>query len=110
MKFTVVVFIALIALCVALPANNNPSSVIIRANSDVRPDGYEFGYETSDPIVRNEAGILQQLSQDKLALQVNGDFAFNYPEGFSLQTTYVADENGYRPRVSFGQGIGRSRN
>ncbi|CAG9833638.1 unnamed protein product [Diabrotica balteata] len=102
MKVQIVLLAGLIALCVAAPPPQRESR-ILKYDSDVREDGYDFAFETDDPIKRNEAGKIQQVSQEESNLQVNGDFAFNFPEGVSFQTVFVADEQGYRPKVSFGQ-------
>ncbi|XP_072395450.1 flexible cuticle protein 12-like [Diabrotica undecimpunctata] len=101
MKVQIVLLAGLIAVCVAAPPERE--SRILKYDSDVREDGYDFAFETDDPIKRNEAGKIQQVSQEESNLQVNGDFAFNFPEGVSFQTVFVADEQGYRPKVSFGQ-------
>ncbi|XP_028129635.1 flexible cuticle protein 12-like [Diabrotica virgifera virgifera] len=103
MKVQIVLLAGLIAVCVAAPPpSGDRESKILRYDSDVREDGYDFAFETNDPIKRNEAGKIQQVSQEESNLQVNGDFAFNFPEGVSFQTVFVADEQGYRPKVSFG--------
>ncbi len=42
MKF-VIVFAALIALAVALPAGDPKDDTVLRYDADIRPDGYQFG-------------------------------------------------------------------
>ncbi|KAG5876957.1 hypothetical protein JTB14_037707 [Gonioctena quinquepunctata] len=60
-------------------------------------------YETSDGIKRNENGILTPRGEDVI-LDVNGYFSFTFPDGTPFSISFDAGENGYRPKVTIGQG------
>ncbi|CAH1104803.1 unnamed protein product [Psylliodes chrysocephalus] len=113
----VLLVVGLVVVCVE--SRPNAESKIVNYDSDVREDGYSFSFETSDPIKRNEQGKVvpgPEQPQGRSAtggeqesnsiLQVNGDFGFDFPEGIPFYVTFVADENGYRPKVSFGTKAG----
>ncbi|XP_013110563.2 larval cuticle protein 2 [Stomoxys calcitrans] len=57
--------------------------------SDVRPDGFEYAYDTTNAI--NSAA-----SGDAYG-NVHGDFGWVSPEGVHVALQYTADENGYQP-------------
>ncbi|XP_062131949.1 pupal cuticle protein Edg-78E-like [Drosophila sulfurigaster albostrigata] len=58
---------------------------------DIQPDGqYQYRYDTSNGITGQESGYA--------GYSVSGSNAYYSPEGQLIQTTYVADENGYQPQ------------
>ncbi|XP_075167441.1 larval cuticle protein 2-like [Haematobia irritans] len=58
-------------------------------NSDVRPDGFHYAYDTSNDIKSAAAGDAYG--------NVHGDFGWISPEGVHVALQYTADENGYQP-------------
>ncbi|XP_057666405.1 flexible cuticle protein 12-like [Diorhabda carinulata] len=107
MKVQIALLAGFLAVCIAAPAGRE--SRILKYDSDVNENGYAFGFETDDPIIRNEAGKVYVISPEQSNLKVNGDFAFNFPDGVGFQTVFEADELGYRPKVSFGTAVAPSR-
>ncbi|XP_049873301.1 uncharacterized protein LOC126371906 isoform X2 [Pectinophora gossypiella] len=71
---------------------------VLRQDADVRPDGYQYAYETSNGIAAQEAGQLKNVGREDEALSVQGSNQWTAPDGTPIQLTYVADENGYQPQ------------
>jgi len=72
---------------------------ILRSESVVNPDSFQYAYETSNGIAANEQGQLKQIGRDA-AIATQGSFAWTSPEGVPVQVSYIADENGYQPASS----------
>ncbi|XP_030385560.1 larval cuticle protein 65Ab1-like [Scaptodrosophila lebanonensis] len=95
MKF-IIVFAALFAVALATPIND---ASIIRQDSDVQPEGYKFGVETSDGTVRDEDGQLKDVGTEHEAIVVHGSYSWvDEKTGEKFTVTYVADENGFQPQ------------
>ncbi|CAG9814149.1 unnamed protein product [Phaedon cochleariae] len=102
-------FVVLIALLIhyvhSKPAEGDAAAQTIKFDNDLRLDGYNFGFETSNGIKRNENGVLKPgtgKDQDQ-TLNVDGDFSFTFPDGTPFSVKFVATEDGYRPQVVIGQ-------
>ncbi|XP_055910794.1 uncharacterized protein LOC129945159 [Eupeodes corollae] len=96
MKF-VIVFVALFAVCAAAPAGNDVAATAVRdtrANNGL--DKYDFDFETSSGIQRQEHGVLQKFGENS-AIVVNGVASWTSPEGIVVEMKFTADENGYHP-------------
>lgn len=72
---------------------------ILRSDSTVNPDSFQYAYETSNGIVGQESGQLRQIGQEA-AIVAQGQFSYTSPEGEPVSLSFVADENGYQPTVS----------
>lgn len=60
---------------------------------EVNEDGsYKYGYETDTGISANEEGVG--------GVKVEGKFFYISPEGEHIETSYIADENGFQPTGS----------
>lgn len=59
-----------------------------------------FSFQTSDGIVRNEEGILKNVGTENEALEVKGSYTYKGPDGKDVTVEFVANENGYQPRVT----------
>ncbi|XP_055846593.1 endocuticle structural glycoprotein SgAbd-5-like [Episyrphus balteatus] len=98
MKF-LIVFAALITVCIAAPAGNDVAATSVR---DIREnngiDKYDFDFETSGGIQRQEHGVLQKFGENS-AVVVNGIASWTSPEGIVIVMKFTADENGYHPIV-----------
>ncbi|XP_034833925.1 endocuticle structural protein SgAbd-6-like [Maniola hyperantus] len=88
---------ALVALAAAVPQEQEPA-YILKQESNVNPDGYNFEFETSDGISRQEQGTLKQISEDQQALEVQGTYKYTAPDGVTYVVTFVANEHGYQPQ------------
>ncbi|XP_039757599.1 endocuticle structural glycoprotein SgAbd-5-like [Pararge aegeria] len=88
---------ALLALAAAAPQDQEPA-YILKQESDVNPEGYNFEFETSDGTSRQEQGTLKQITEDQQAITVQGSYKYNAPDGLTYVVTYVADEHGYQPQ------------
>ncbi|XP_055609766.1 endocuticle structural glycoprotein ABD-5-like [Uranotaenia lowii] len=69
-------------------------------------DGYRFTYELSDGQIRSEVGTYKDAKdaegKDVKVLVVQGSYSYVAPDGQTHWVNYVADENGYRPKVGTG--------
>ncbi|XP_011186070.2 larval cuticle protein 65Ag1 [Zeugodacus cucurbitae] len=95
MKF-VIVFVALFAVALAAPPAQQVE--IVRQDSDVQPDGYRFGYETSDGSKHEEQGQLNNIGTDEESISVRGSYSFVADDGQVYTVNYIADENGFQPQ------------
>ncbi|KAI5631305.1 insect cuticle protein domain-containing protein [Phthorimaea operculella] len=67
----------------------------LRADADVRQDGFNYNYETSNNIKAEATGELKQIG-DTSAIVVRGQYSYTGADGVPVVVTYIADENGYR--------------
>ncbi|XP_030385577.1 larval cuticle protein 65Ag1-like [Scaptodrosophila lebanonensis] len=97
MKF-IIVFAALFAVVLAAPANPDADAQVLRSDSDVGPESYSYGYETSNGINAQEEGHLINAGSDNESIAVKGSFQFVGDDGVTYTINYVADENGFQPQ------------
>ncbi|XP_068618843.1 endocuticle structural glycoprotein ABD-5-like [Battus philenor] len=92
--------LALVAVAAAAPQQQPDQHpvYILKQDSDVSPDGYNFDFETSDGTSRQEQGTLKQISDDHLALEVKGSYKYVAPDGVVYTVTFTADEHGFQPQ------------
>lgn len=125
LKLKAIVFVALVAAanCASLPSRHllgprqtyyqpipqvahrtnagpDAQAQVLRSDSVVNPDSFQYAYETSNGISGQEAGQLKQIGQEA-AIVSQGQFSYTSPEGQPIQLSYIADENGFQPTVSF---------
>ncbi|EDW69236.1 pupal cuticle protein Edg-78E [Drosophila virilis] len=75
----------------AYAASQSDAYATGRSDSDIQPDGsYRFSYDTSNGIAAQEQGVG--------GYSASGGFSYYSPEGELIQTSYVADENGFQPQ------------
>lgn len=84
---------------VPVPSGADASAQVLRSESAVNPDSYQYAYETSNGIQGQEQGQLKQIGSES-AIVSQGQFGWTSPEGTPVQLTFVADENGYQPSGS----------
>ncbi|XP_067645818.1 larval cuticle protein 65Ag1-like [Eurosta solidaginis] len=95
MKF-VIVFVALFAAALAAPPQHEVE--IVRQESDVQPEGYRFGYTTSDGTQHDEEGQLKNVGSEDEAIVVRGSYSFVGDDGVTYTVNFIADENGFQPQ------------
>ncbi|KAH8318577.1 hypothetical protein KR067_012578 [Drosophila pandora] len=95
MKF-LIVFVALFALAVAAPGAQ--VAEILRSESDVGPESFQYAYETSDGVKAESQGQLKNAGTEYEAIAVRGSYSFVADDGQTYTVTYVADENGFQPQ------------
>ncbi|XP_073837691.1 larval cuticle protein 65Ag1-like [Musca autumnalis] len=93
MKF-IIVFAALFALALAAPSDVQ----IVRSESDVGPESFQYAFETSDNTKAEAQGQLNNVGTEQEALAVRGSYSFVGDDGQTYTVTYVADENGFQPQ------------
>ncbi|XP_075161706.1 larval cuticle protein 65Ag1-like [Haematobia irritans] len=94
MKF-IVLFAALFAVALAAP---RPDAEIVRSESEVGPESYNYAYETSDGTKGQEQGQLKNAGSENEAISVTGEYSFVGDDGQTYTVTYIADENGFQPQ------------
>ncbi|XP_046810037.1 uncharacterized protein LOC111688672 [Lucilia cuprina] len=68
----------------------------------IQEDGsYAYIYETENGIHNEARGTATTLDNGDTAQKVEGSFSFVTPEGIRVGIRYVADENGYRPIITY---------
>ncbi|BFF99387.1 larval cuticle protein 65Ag1-like [Drosophila madeirensis] len=96
MKF-LIVFVALFALALAAPTADEGAQ-IVRSDSDVGPESFNYAYETSNGISAQEQGQLKNIGTEEEAISVQGSYRFVADDGVTYEVTYIADENGFQPQ------------
>ncbi|XP_034658678.1 endocuticle structural protein SgAbd-6 [Drosophila subobscura] len=83
----------------AAPLDDSKQATILRYdNENIGTDGYNFGYETSDGVTRQEQAELKNAGTDHEALSVRGSVSWVAPDGQTYTLHYIADENGFQPQ------------
>ncbi|XP_058976704.1 larval cuticle protein 65Ag1-like [Musca domestica] len=93
MKF-IIVFVALFALALAAPAEVE----ILKSESEVGPESFQYAYATSDGTEAEAQGQLKNVGSEDEAISVKGSYSFVADDGQTYTVTYVADENGFQPQ------------
>ncbi|XP_055846617.1 larval cuticle protein 65Ag1-like [Episyrphus balteatus] len=92
MKF-VIVFVALFGLALAAE-----EATVVRSDSNVGPEGYQFAVETSDGKAHSEEGQLKNIGSEDEAIVVKGQYSYVGDDGVTYSVSYIADENGFQPQ------------
>ncbi|KAK5646570.1 hypothetical protein RI129_005034 [Pyrocoelia pectoralis] len=75
---------------------DSPSATILRQeNNNIGLGDYQFLYQTSDGISREEKAELRTVGSNQ-AVVVQGSYSYIGVDGVTYTVNYVADENGYR--------------
>ncbi|XP_055846605.1 larval cuticle protein 65Ag1-like [Episyrphus balteatus] len=96
MKF-VIVFVALFGLALAAPPQSANDAVIVRSDSEVGPESYQYAVETSDGKSASEEGHLENVGSEDEAIAVKGQFSYVGDDGQTYSVSYIADRNGFQP-------------
>lgn len=70
---------------------------VVRFDSVVNPDSYQYAYETSKGIKAEESGLLKNAGSEQEAIEAKGSFSYVSPEGENIALSYIANENGFQP-------------
>lgn len=98
MKF-IVAFAALVSVCLAAPLDDSKNAQILRyENDNIGLGGYNFAYETSDGVSRQEQAELKNAGTEQEALVVRGTIKWVAADGQEYTLNYIADENGFQPQ------------
>ncbi|XP_075162232.1 larval cuticle protein 65Ag1-like [Haematobia irritans] len=92
MKF-VIVFIGIFAMIMAAPSDVE----ILKNESQVGPESFQYAYETSDGAKAEAQGQVRSIGSDQEALTVQGSFSYIADDGQVYKVQYTADENGFHP-------------
>ncbi|XP_055837481.1 larval cuticle protein LCP-22 [Episyrphus balteatus] len=82
-------------------SNEGLAKTVVEQN-DIRPDGsYEYVYETENGIRGEERNIPKSLKSGETSSNTEGSYGYTSPEGLRVLVNYVADEEGFRPVLSY---------
>lgn len=74
-------------------------ATILRSDSNVGPEAYDFAYETSNGINAHASGQLKKLAPEQEAIVSQGGYGWSALDQDNKEQKYdvqwVADENGY---------------
>ncbi|KPJ13959.1 Larval cuticle protein LCP-17 [Papilio machaon] len=74
---------------------------ILKSDYNSDPVGnYQYAYETGNGIAAQAEGIVKNPNSEAATLEVKGSVRYTSPDGTPVETTYVADENGYQAQGS----------
>ncbi|CAG9858878.1 unnamed protein product [Phyllotreta striolata] len=109
------VVLTLLVLC-GLVYSQNQGARIVKYENDVRGNGgYNFRFETDDPVARQEAGTWEGTGTygpdgEELGYnRVNGNGFHYFPDGTPFRITYTANEYGYQPKFVIGNVDSKSK-
>ncbi|KAI8428844.1 hypothetical protein MSG28_007492, partial [Choristoneura fumiferana] len=90
--------LAAVAFVFAVPQDKPQAAPvqIVKQDSELDVNGYNFDFETSDGTQRQEQGEYKN-DTDQQGLSVKGSYKYVAPDGQHVSVTFVADKNGYQP-------------
>ncbi|XP_037940106.1 endocuticle structural protein SgAbd-6-like [Teleopsis dalmanni] len=95
----VLVIFGLVAIAYTAPLDEPSKATILRYdNENIGVDGYNFGFETSDGVTRQEEAQLKNAGTENEAISVRGSVSWVAPDGQTYTLNYIADENGFQPQ------------
>lgn len=95
MFFQCIVALALVALAVARPQNDDKTQVLRYDNNNIGLGEYSYTVELSDGTIRHEEATVVDAGLETEHLRVSGYFQYVGPDGQVYKTEYLADENGF---------------
>lgn len=83
--------------------STDAAAQILRSENVLNLDGsYQYLYETDNGLNVKEQGQPKQIDgSNELAMQVQGGYEYTAPDGAVISMSYIANENGFQPTVSF---------
>ncbi|KAF2891542.1 hypothetical protein ILUMI_14631 [Ignelater luminosus] len=99
---SLIVLVPLLAIALTAPQHSNLSdadATISRYENNLEADGYNFAFETSNGISREETATIKNIGTDDEAIEIRGNYSYIDVNGKKVTVTFVADENGYRPKT-----------
>ncbi|XP_061710345.1 endocuticle structural glycoprotein ABD-4-like [Cydia pomonella] len=77
-------------------AANDQSATVLRSESEVKSDGFQYLFETDNGISAQATGSLRKGAEGE-SLVIQGQYQYTAPDGTPIQVNYESDESGYRP-------------
>ena len=56
-----------------------------------------FSFESGNGIKVDESGSIKQIDPENAGTVARGSYSYTSPEGITITTSWVADENGFQP-------------
>ncbi|VEN51664.1 unnamed protein product [Callosobruchus maculatus] len=93
-----VIVLSLVAASLAQqPADVIP--IVRYENEGVNADGsYQWSLETGNGIVAQEQGQIKNGGSENEAVEVQGSFQYQAPDGTPISMNYIANEGGFQPQ------------
>ncbi|XP_063697513.1 larval cuticle protein 9-like [Culicoides brevitarsis] len=83
----------ILAACLIAAVSADSTASVVRSDSTVDVDGFNYAYETSNKIAETASGKLKTPEE----IEVTGEFSYVSPEGTPVKVTYRADSTGFHP-------------
>ncbi|XP_046979615.1 endocuticle structural glycoprotein SgAbd-5 [Schistocerca americana] len=95
----ILILSAVVVAALAVPQSGKDATIVELTNDNDGLGQYNFAYRTSDGIARQEQGALKNAGSENEAIEVQGSYTYKGVDGKDYTVTFVANENGYQPRV-----------
>ncbi|XP_075162540.1 cuticular protein 65Au [Haematobia irritans] len=97
MKLSIAILICWISVVLCAPQHDERKAEILRLEADNNGvDKYNFAYDTSNGISRQETGELKTTDEGS-AIVMRGSSSWTAPDGKKYEISFYADEFGYHP-------------
>ncbi|CRL02972.1 CLUMA_CG016573, isoform A [Clunio marinus] len=108
MKYLIVFALVIVAALAAPPKkaprlsrasdDSSNAQILKYENDNIGIDGYNFAYETSDGVSRQESAVVNNLGSENEEIAVKGTITWTAPDGQVITLNYIADKNGFQPQ------------
>ncbi|XP_013116555.2 endocuticle structural glycoprotein SgAbd-5 [Stomoxys calcitrans] len=97
MKYFIAFVLCVVSVVFCAPQSDERQAEILRLEADNNGvDKYNFAYDTSNGISRQETGELKTTDEGS-AIVVRGSSSWTAPDGKKYEISFYADEFGYHP-------------
>ncbi|XP_067000849.2 endocuticle structural protein SgAbd-6-like [Anabrus simplex] len=93
-----------VTLCCASPQGNPRDAVIQSSYNTFNGLGsWEWGFRTSNGIVRDESGVLRDEGTPEEAQEVTGSYSWIDTDGVNYGVKYTGNKNGFKAQLTIGK-------
>uniref|UniRef100_A0A1B6FRF9 Uncharacterized protein n=1 Tax=Cuerna arida TaxID=1464854 RepID=A0A1B6FRF9_9HEMI len=96
----IVLLLSCLVAAYARPQGPGDATIVRYVNENTGIDGYNFEYETSDGVIRQEKGVLQNAGTDNEIMVVTGSVTWTDNEGTKHTINFTADQDGFKPVIA----------
>jgi len=85
----------------ARPQAEEPEITVLRNTNENTDTDIKWGFEFSDGTKQEQTGYVKNAGTDMEMTIVMGSYSYPLADGRTITVTYTADENGYKPVVTY---------
>ncbi|XP_068083789.1 endocuticle structural protein SgAbd-6-like [Anabrus simplex] len=86
-----------VTLCSAAPQWNPRNAFILSSHNTFNGLGsWNWGFRTSNGIVRDESGVLRDEGTPEEAQEVTGSYSWTAPDGVNYKVEYTGNKDGFK--------------